>query len=227
MGIGAGLTLRVRAWSPPSLLPLLGQPPCPRAVSFLLSMRYYAGNWPMSIWLFEGESYRKLDALTKTSPWLHDQLAPFYDRRTAVGLVGKVMGFRLMHLHGRLLGLVLPRAVADLTRYEWVDGELVAGLALGWNFGDGHLHDEQLLRALQAQCDWEEGELRVVMVESQPLLRQTLTYRVHDARAGLMEEGEVSIATLRQRQPWDWGVGGGDARAERTPEVALGPVSAE
>ncbi|MEO0326816.1 MAG: DUF3556 domain-containing protein, partial [Myxococcota bacterium] len=186
------------------VLPVLGNLR-PAWVSFLLSMRYYAGNWPMSVWLFEGESYRKLDALTKSSPWLHDQLAPFYDRRTAVGLVGKVMGFRLMHLHGRLLGQVLPRAVENLTRYEWVDGELVAGLALGWNFGDGHLHDEQLLRSLQAQCGWEEGELRVVMVESQPLLRQALRYRIHDAQAGLLEAGEVSVATLRERQPWHWG----------------------
>lgn len=185
-------------------LPVLGNLK-PAWVSFLLSMRYYAGNWPNSVWLFEGESHRKLHRLTKTAPWLYDQLAPFYDRKTAVGIVGKVVAFRLMHLHGRVLGHVLPRAVDDLTRYQWLDGELVAGLALGWNFGDGHLHAEQLLAALQAQCGFEEGEVRVVMIESQPIQRQALAYRVHDAKTGLIEAGEVPVSVLRDKQPWDFG----------------------
>ena len=42
-------------------------------------------------------------------------------------------------------------------------------MVLGWNFGDGHLNDTQLLDAIQAQCGFEPGEVRVVMVESQPL----------------------------------------------------------
>ena len=44
-----------------------------------------------------------------------------------------------------------------------------AACVLGWNFGDGHLNDTQLLDAVQEQCGFEAGELRVVMVESQPL----------------------------------------------------------
>jgi hypothetical protein len=31
-----------------------------------------------------------------------------------MGMVSKVMGFRLMHLHGRALSLLVPRAVARL-----------------------------------------------------------------------------------------------------------------
>ncbi|MEM1416200.1 MAG: DUF3556 domain-containing protein [Myxococcota bacterium] len=192
----------VATWS--FVIPLVGNMK-PAWVSFLCSMRYYAGNWPTSVWLFEGESYRKLDRLTKTAPWIYDQLRPFYDERTAIGLVGKVIGFRLMHLHGRLFAHLLPRTVDDPTRYEWLDGELVAGLALGWNFGDGHLHDEQLLRSLQAQCGFEEGEVRVIMIESQPIQTQTLRYRIHDAKRGLLDEGEVSVAALREHQPWDVG----------------------
>src|SRR5690606_25649442 len=117
-------------------LPLYGNL-APQRLSFLLSMRYYAGNWPYSVWLFRGESYRKLERLRKSSVWLHDQLGRFYDRKTAVGLVGKVVAFRLMHLAGRALCRLVPRAVDDPHEYEWVDGELIAGLALGWNFGDG------------------------------------------------------------------------------------------
>lgn len=184
-------------------IPLLGNL-WPRGVSFLLSMRYYAGNWAYSVWLFRGDSYRKLDRLTKSSPWIHDQLARFYDPRTAVGLVGKVVGFRLMHLHGRALATLVPRALdgADLADHEWVDGELVAGLALGWNFGDGHLHDEGLITPLQAQCGFEPGELRCILVEAQPIHRPALAWRIVDAATGERDRGEIPIAALRAQQPW-------------------------
>ncbi|MGD9724025.1 MAG: DUF3556 domain-containing protein [Pirellulales bacterium] len=183
------------------LLPLVGNL-FPRWVSFLVAMRYYAGNWPYSVWLFRGESYRKLDRLTKSAAWVYDQLDRFYDRRTAVALVGKVLAFRMMHLHGRALPLLIPEAVERLEDYEYLDGELVAGLALGWNFGDGHLHNEPLLAALQSQCAFDEGELRCIFVESQPLGRNTMHYRIVDAKTGLLEEGELDVRTLREMQPW-------------------------
>ena len=189
-------------------LPLIGNL-VPSAVSFLLAMRYYAGNWGCSIWLFRGESYRKLDKLKKTSPWVLDQLARFYDRATSVGLLGKIMAFRMMHLHGRALSILVPKAVERIEEYEWVDGELVAGLALGWNFGEGHLHQEQLLASLQAQCGFEEGELRCVFIESQPLGRSSLAYRVVDAKTGNIDVGTVAIEALRARQPW--GVAAGES----------------
>jgi hypothetical protein len=167
------------------------------------------------VWLFKGDSYRKLDRLTKTSPWVHDQLARFYDRATAVGLVGKVVGFRLMHLHGRALGALVPQAIdAPLADYEWVDGELVAGLALGWNFGDGHLHDEGLIAALQAQCGFAPGELRCVLVEAQPIHRPALAWRIVDAATGPIAAGTLAISALRARQPWE----GGPVDAVASPE---------
>ncbi len=182
-------------------LPLLGNL-FPRHLSFLVSMRYYAGNWAYSVWLFRGDAYRKLARLTTSSPWVYDQLARFYDHPTSVGLVGKVMGFRMMHLHGRALPALVPRAVDDLADHEWVDGELVAGLALGWNFGDGHLHDERLLAAIQAQCGFEPGELRCIFVEAQPLGGSSLAYRIVDAQTGPIESGELPVSELRARQPW-------------------------
>lgn len=175
----------------------------PERVSFLLAMRFYAGNWPYGIWLFRGDSYRKLDRLVKTSPWVYDQLAKFYDHKTSVGLVGKVLAFRLMHLQGRAIPVLLPKAIeGPLSDYEYLDGELVAGLALGWNFGDGHLHHEAFLRALQEQCGFQPGELRCIFVESQPLGRRTMAYRIHDASTGLIEAGTLDVRELRERQPW-------------------------
>lgn len=182
-------------------VPLLGNLQ-PDRVPFLLAMRYYAGNWAYSVWLFRKGSERKLRCLVTSSAWIYDQLGRLYDRATAVSVVGKVMAFRLMHLHGRLLPRLLPKAVPRLEDYEWIDGELVAGMVLGWNFGDGHLHREPLLHAIQAQCNFEPGELRCIMVEAQPLGRDSLHYRVLDASQGLLEEGEALISELRDVQPW-------------------------
>ncbi|MEM6990004.1 MAG: DUF3556 domain-containing protein [Myxococcota bacterium] len=182
-------------------IPILGNL-VPRSVSFLMSMRYYAGNWAYSIWLLRGESYKKLEALTKSTPWIYDQLDRFYDHTTSVGLVSKVLAFRMMHLHGRALGMLLPQAVDDLSEYEVIDGEILAGVVLGWNFGDGHLHNEQLLAAVQEQCGFEAGEARCVFVESQPLGSSTMQYRMVDAVTGACGSGTLDVAELRARQPW-------------------------
>ena len=187
-------------------LPLLGNLQ-PDLVSFLVAMRYYAGNWPTSVWLFRGDSYRKLDRLTKSAPWIYDQLLRFYDEKTAVGLVGKVIAFRLMHLHGRVFSKLLPEVIdmRDFNEYTWLDGELVAGMALGWNFGDGHLHHEGLMRNLQEQCGFEPGEVRCIFLEGQPLGRSTIAYRMHDAAEGWLASGQMDVNQLRGEQPWPAG----------------------
>jgi len=96
----------------------------------------------------------------------------------------------------------LPKAVDRIEDYEYVEGEVVAGLALGWNFGDGHLHDEGLLRAIQAQCGFEEGELRCIFVESQPLFGSSIRWRIADAKSGERDRGAITIDALEARQPW-------------------------
>jgi hypothetical protein len=185
------------------VVPLVGNL-VPSRVSFLLAMRYYAGNWAYSIWLFRGRSSRKLDRLVKVAPLVPDQLAHMLgeDPDVIESVLSKVPAFRSMHLHGRVLHDLLPKAVDDLEAYEWLDGEIVAGLALGWNFGDGHLHDERLLGAIQEQCRFDEGELRCIMVESQPLGGSTVAWRIVDAARGVLESGRTEIARLLDRQPW-------------------------
>jgi hypothetical protein len=184
------------------VVPLLGNL-FPSRISFLMAMRYYAGNWPFSIWLFRGESYRKLDQVKKAAGWVPDQLTKFYDVPTAVAVASRTVGWRLMHLQGRALSDLIPRAVDRFEDYTWVDGELVCGLVLGYNFGDGHLHDEEFLAAVQDQCGFEEGELRVIMIEAQPVGRRTCHYRIHDARTGKLADGLLDIEELRKRQAWE------------------------
>ena len=100
-----------------------------------------------------------------------------------------------------------PKALGGrpFAEYRYVDGENVAGSVLGWNFGEGHLADERLLACIQEQCGFEDGELRAIMVESQPLLGSTLHWRIVDARRGVLDEGHVELADLARRKPWDVG----------------------
>ena len=181
----------------------------PDLVSFLPSMRYYAGNWATSQWLFEKESgaEARLDrSIVKVAPVAVEQLVKFYDRDTAELLMYKGLAFRSMHAHGRALNGLLPRAVgneiANVERYHVREGEVLAGVVLGYNFGDGHFHDEQLLQAVQERCKYAEGELRVVMIESQPAHVRRQHYRIHDAASGLIEEGYVEVDEMVKRQPW-------------------------
>jgi hypothetical protein len=187
------------------VLPLLGNL-VPSQVSFLVAMRYYAGNWPWNAWLFRGDSHRKLDKLKRSSPLLREQLERFAPQEAAT-MDSRGMAFRSLHLQGRALGLLLPKALggAPFEEYHYVDGETVAASALGWNFGDGHLCDERLLACIQEQCGFEDGELRAIMVESQPLLGSTLHWRIVDAKRGLIEEGYVHLDDLARRAPWDCG----------------------
>jgi hypothetical protein len=175
----------------------------PDRCSFLLSMRYYAGNWATSYWCFRDGAVQRFDRdIKKVAPAVRTQLATLYSEAEA-GLVLDVgQAWRSMHHHGRALNALLPRAVDDLTRYDIQEGETVAGVVLGWNFGEGHLHDEQLLAAVQERCRFAEGELRVVMLESQPIHRQHQRYRIVDAATGLVESGSVAVADMVAAQPW-------------------------
>ncbi|HWH43899.1 MAG TPA: DUF3556 domain-containing protein [Thermoleophilaceae bacterium] len=177
----------------------------PDKVSFLPAMRYYAGNWATSQWLFrkDANAEEKLDAsIKKPARIVVEQLAGIYDRDTAEVLLMKGLAFRSMHSHGRALNGLVRRAVDDLEAYHVREGELIAGVVNGWNFGDGHLHHEQLLAAVQERCRFEPGEVRVVMLESQPAHIQRQHYRIHDAATGLIEEGWVEVRDMVERLPW-------------------------
>src|SRR5690606_26952703 len=100
--------------------------------------------------------------------------------------------FRGFHTHGCALWSLIPEACgADHEEYLVLDGELVAGTVLGWNFGDGHLHDEKLVAALQRRCGFAPGDVRVIILESEPFGRGTQAYRLLDAATGPLGSGHV------------------------------------
>ena len=88
----------------------------------------------------------------------------------------------------------LPRALQDaLSSYTWVDGEIIAGLVLGWNFGEGHLGNERLLEVLQKECDFAEGEVRTIMVEA---------HRFSETACTGVSPMRSPVRSARGLQPW-------------------------
>lgn len=178
----------------------------PEKISFLPSMRYYAGNWATSIWCFRPGAEDKLEAnVVKSSALVVNQLARLYGADSAEIMMDKTAAFRAMHTHGRALNGLVPRAVGgpvDETDYSVREGELIAGPLVGWNFGEGHLHNEQLLAAVQRRCNFAEGEVRVVILEGQPIHVQKQWYRIVDAKAGVLEAGYAEVKDMLTRQPW-------------------------
>jgi hypothetical protein len=187
-------------------IPILGNMR-PDLISFLPSMRYYAGNWATSQWLFRRDTgaEEKLDATVKKSaPVVANQLARLYDEDWAEIFLTKALAFRAMHPHGRAINGLLPHAAVDgdVEAYKVREGEFLCGALVGWNFGDGHFHGKQLLDAVQEQCHFAPGELRIITLESQPIQVQRQRYKIYDAATGLVEEGYVNVADMLARQPW-------------------------
>jgi Transmembrane protein of unknown function (DUF3556) len=186
------------------LIPVIGNFR-PDLVSFLPAMRYYAGNWATSVWCFRKDTGAedKLDArIKKSAPIVVKQLERLYGRELAEYMLNKGLAFRAMHSHGRALNGLLPRAVDDVEVYDVREGELISNVVNGWNFGDGHLHDLQLIEAVQERCGFEPGEVRVVTLESQPAHIQRQRYAIYDAATGLVEEGWVNVRDMVDRVPW-------------------------
>ena len=177
----------------------------PDLISFLPSMRYYAGNWATSQWYFRKDtgSEAKLDGpITKAAKTLPVQLGKFYEPDMNEVLLHKGLAFRSMHTHGRALVGLTDRAVDDVENYDVREGETISGMICGYNFGDGHFHNEKLLASVQSRVGYKQGELRVVTLESQPAANPIQRYRIFDAADGLIEEGTVKVADMVVRQPW-------------------------
>ncbi len=179
----------------------------PARVSFLLSMRYYAGNWAYNIWLFKKGA--TAEARSAHEARRHDgRAAPLATPRRADG-AGRAGARDVAPLHaprGTAAAGSACRARSMTSKTtSGTRARSIGGSIIGWNFGDGHLNGTQLLEAVQAQCGFEEGELRVVMVESQPLFGTTMQWKVVDAKSGLVDAGETAIGPMRDVQPWPTG----------------------
>ncbi|WP_071288145.1 DUF3556 domain-containing protein [Mycolicibacterium llatzerense] len=175
----------------------------PDLVSFLPSMRQYAGNWASATWAFAPGTEQKLNRVTRSSPNQVDQLIAFgYDPATAEIFTQQTLVFRALHSQGRGLLSVLLKNLPDIESRTVREAEMVCNSVLGFNFGDAHLHNEDMIQAVQDEAQFEPGELIVVWVESQPIQRRVQKYKVIDAALGVIERGTWNVEDCVKEQPW-------------------------
>lgn len=179
----------------------------PRKISFLPGMRYYAGNWDTTMWCIKASAEEKIArGIVSIATMPAAQLEKLYGSKEAAQ-IPLYMGyaFRAFNTHGKALFTLVHRAMhgQNETDYSITDGERICSMAIGWNFGDGHMHNEQLIAAMQKRCGFEPGEVRVVLLDAQPIHRQRQAYRLVDAATGEFESGYVDVADMVTRQPWD------------------------
>lgn len=179
----------------------------PRTISFLPGMRYYAGNWDVGLWCVKPSASAKIEKeVVSIASMPQSQMAKVYGSpQMAEMYLYMGYAFRAFNSHGRAMFTLAHRAMAGLDESEYIliDGERICSTAVGWNFGDGHMHSEQLIEALQRRCAFEPGEVRVVLIDAQPIHRQRQEYRLVDAATGEFERGHVRVADMVTAQPWD------------------------
>ena len=94
---------------------------------------------------------------------MREQLEKLLPDPTPVDMaITLALAHRFMHFEGRPLLEALPQAVDDIDAYEWMEGEVLGGMVLGWNFGDGHLNGDaaaatrcrRSAASSRARCAW-------------------------------------------------------------------------
>ncbi|MFI6933814.1 DUF3556 domain-containing protein [Streptomyces sp. NPDC050287] len=185
------------------LFPVLGNLR-PDLVSFLPSMRQYAGNWASALWVFAPGAEQKLNSLPHrpTTNQVDQLQAMGYPPAVAEITMQQTIAWRSMHSQGRGLFSVLMKNLPDLDRRTVREAEFACNSLIGFNFGDGHLHNLDLVNAVQSRVGFAPGEWIVVWVESQAIHRTVQHYQVIDAALGVIERGTWKVADAVKEQPW-------------------------
>jgi hypothetical protein len=175
----------------------------PDLVSFLPSMRQYAGNWASALWAFAPGAEAKLNAVTRPTTNQIDQLqAMGYPAPVAEITMQQTIAWRSMHSQGRGLFSVLINTIPELDRWTVREAEFSCNSVIGFNFGEGHLHNEDLITAIQSRCGFEPGEFVVAWVESQAIHSKVQHYKIIDAALGVIERGTWKVSDAVNEQPW-------------------------
>lgn len=177
----------------------------PDLVSFLPSMRPYAGNWASALWAFKPGAEAKLDALTRPAKNQVIQLQEMVggvEPDIAEITMQQTIGWRSLHSQGRGLFSILLARLPDIEERTVREAEFACNSIMGFNFGDGHFHNARMIEAVQKRCNFAPGEFMVAWVESQPIHKPTQEYQLIDAALGVVERGTWDVKTAVNTQPW-------------------------
>jgi hypothetical protein len=156
------------------------------------------------MWALAPGAEAKLDRhIVKGAPMQKVQLAAIYGAEAAEIVMQQTLGWRALHSQGRGLNSVMINQLGDdIDTYSLLEGEFACNAIIGFNFGDGHLHDHHLIEAIQARCAFAPGEFVVVWVESEPVGNGRQQYLVIDAAVGIVERGSWAVKDAIEQQPW-------------------------
>lgn len=175
----------------------------PDKVSFLASLRQYEGNWATGVWAIHPDAETKLHRVYRPTK---DQI----DQLQAIGLpyplaetfLEMSLGWRSLHSQARGLFSILLKNVPDIDHRRIREGEFACNAMIGFNFGEGHFHNEELIGAIQEQAQFEPGEFIIAWVESEPLWHGYQEYKMIDGALGIVETGRWQVRDAVAEQPW-------------------------
>lgn len=175
----------------------------PDKVSFLPSMRQYAGNWATAMFAFKPGGEAKLNNLVRPTQSQIDQLQGMgYPYEASEITLQQTIAWRATQSQGKGLFSVFYKYLPDVERRTIREGEFLCNSVVGFNFGDAHMHGYEILPALQEKCHFEPGELIVAFVESQPIHKGTQDWKLVDAVVGVLAEGTWNVKEMVDQQPW-------------------------
>ncbi len=157
------------------------------------------------MWAFAPGAEQKLNEhIVRSSKNNVDQLvASGYSPVVAEITMQQTIAWRSMHSQGRpLFSLMMNHLGDDLDRFTIREAEFACNSIVAFNFGDGHLHNETLITAIQKRCHFAPGEFIVAWIESQAINKSYLEYKVIDAAVGVIERGTFEIDDAMEQQPW-------------------------
>ena len=138
------------------------------------------------------------------------QLEKFYGSKEAAQIPSTwVRVPRLQHPRQQALFTLAHWAMAygndgvDEAAYSVTDGERICSMAIGWNFGDGHMHNEQLIAALQRRCHFEPGEVRESAARRPAVAPPDSALPTGRPGHGEFERAGSTSPTWWSGQPWD------------------------
>lgn len=185
------------------VFPILGERR-PDLVSFLPAFRQYSGNWATAMWMFAPGRESKIDeCIVKPAPTQTKQLAEIYGEDEAEVVLHQLLGWRSLHSQARGLNSVMINNLgSDIDVYTPREAEFMCNNIIGFNFGDGHFHNEVMLEAIQRRCQFEPGEFLVAWVESEPIMDGRQQYWLWDAGVGIVERGSWSVKECVETLNW-------------------------
>ncbi len=115
-------------------------------------MRQYAGNWASALWAFARAPRQARPDRPATRNQVRQLEAMGYPPAVAEITMQQTIAWRSMHSQGRGLFSLLINHIPDIDTWTVREGEFACNSIIGFNFGDGHLHDASLIRAIQRRC---------------------------------------------------------------------------